>query len=124
MPVFAFQARSATGRPQSGREEASSAAALAGMLKSRGLLVISVQPAASSESAISFNPLSWLPPRSMDIEIALQQLAVMLRSGLTLLSALRTAAEQSRRRRGAAMWNDIAERIQNGGNLADAMSEY
>jgi type IV pilus assembly protein PilC len=122
MPVFTFDARSAAGRPQSGREEAISAAALAGNLKARGYMVISVRSDESSARGFSLNPVHWLPPRSMDIEVGLQQVAVMLRSGLTLLTALRTAAEHARqRRRVATLWDSLADHIQGGGSLADAM---
>src|SRR5262245_49123555 len=125
MPLFAFEARSAAGRAQSGREEAASAGALAGSLRNRGWLVLSVRPIETSAVAFSLNPAKWLPPRSLHIEMGLQQVAVMLRSGLTLLTALRTTAEQAQYRpRAAAMWSDIADRIQGGGTLADAMAAH
>src|SRR5262245_35376431 len=115
MPVFAYQSRSATGRPQTGKEEAASAAALAGTLRARGAMVISIRPDEETPAGMSLNPLHWLPPRSIDIEVGLQQIAVMLRSGLTLLTALRTAGEQSSRFRAAALWNNLADSIQAGG---------
>ena len=48
----------------------------------------------------------------------------MLRSGLTLLTAIRTAAEQARRHRMRAAWDDVADRIQQGGTLTEAMAAH
>jgi general secretion pathway protein F len=48
----------------------------------------------------------------------------MLRSGLTLLSALRTAAEQARRRSMANIWRNIAERIEEGASFADSLAAH
>ena len=60
-------------------------------------------------------------PSSLDIEFGLQQLATMLRSGLSLLSALRTASEQARSRRGGRVWGYLADTIESGLSLHDAM---
>src|SRR5262245_15455837 len=125
MPVFAFEVRTSGGRPQRGREEAASAAALAAALRARGWLVLTVRAVEEAPSAVGrLNPLNWLPVRSVHVELGLQQIAVMLRSGLTLLTALRTAAEQSQRRRMAAIWNDVADQIQLGSTLSDALARH
>ena len=50
-------------------------------------------------------------------------MAVMLRSGLTLLASLKTIAEYSRSRAMRHIWEDVAEKIQSGASLADAMAE-
>jgi type IV pilus assembly protein PilC len=51
-------------------------------------------------------------------------MSVMLRSGLTLLESLRSAASQTPSRRLAAMLGDLAERIQSGQSLSDAMKTH
>src|SRR5437879_2304144 len=96
MPTFSFEVRNAAGRPQTGREDAASAAALVSALRGRGWLVLSVREVAGGAAGFSLNPLRLLRVRSVDIEFSLNQIAVMLRSGLTLLTAIRTAAEQAR----------------------------
>src|SRR5579883_1516977 len=97
MPLFSYVARNSGGRPQQGTQEAASAAALVTALRERGWLVLEVKEAGATAAGASWttylNPLRWLPPRSSDIEISLQQMAVMLRSGLTLLTTLKTIAE-------------------------------
>ena len=98
-------------------------------LRSRGWIVIDVedsdQPTARLVQLSAWaNPLSWLPATRLDVELGLQQLSTMLRSGLTLLSALRTAAEQSRRRAMAGIWRRIAERVEEGSTFADALAAH
>src|SRR5947209_5565803 len=128
MPLYTFVARTAAGQPQRGTEEAASAPALAGTLRQRGWLVLDIQPAAGSPGVgdlfRSLNPLAWLPPRSLDVELSLQQLAVMLRSGLTLLVSLKTIAEYARRTSMRLAWEAVADKIQRGSGLADAMTEH
>ena len=128
MPVFTYQVRNPSGRPQQGTQEAESAAALVNSLRERGCLVLDVRaadgPARVATNKLSLlNPFNWLPPRSVDIELSLQQVAVMLRSGLTLLAALKVVAENARRRSMQRVWEEAAEEIQRGSTLADALSK-
>jgi type II secretory pathway component PulF len=48
----------------------------------------------------------------------------MLRSGLTLLNALTTVAEQADRAAMRRIWTDVGSRIQEGASLADAMGRH
>ena len=52
--------------------------------------------------------------RSIDLEFGFRQLASMLQSGLSLLSALRTAARQAQRRSASRLWDALADRIETG----------
>jgi type IV pilus assembly protein PilC len=125
MPSFAYVARDSAGRPQRGTSEAASPGALVSSLRERGWLVLEVRPAQADGAAFEWwmlNPLQWLPPRSVDIELGLQQIAVMLKSGITLLAALKTVSEQSRRRTLGRIWEDVARRIQEGASLADSLA--
>lgn len=127
MPVFHYEARTATGQPRNGREEAGSAGELARQLRGRGLLVLRVRSDAEASSGLSLaslNPFSWLPPGSLDVELFMHQLAVMLRSGITLLAALRNCAEQARRPSMTRACNNIIQLIQQGSSLSDAMAKH
>ncbi|MFO0802205.1 MAG: type II secretion system F family protein [Gemmataceae bacterium] len=124
MPTFSFEVRNAQGRPQRGREDAPSAAAMAATLRGRGLLILNLREDTGGAASISLDPRRLLRIRSVDIEFAMQQIAVMLRSGMTLLSSLRTAAEQARRYKMRAALNGIADRIQQGATLTEAMAAY
>lgn len=129
MASFTYVARDHGGRVLRGKFDATSPSALAASLRERGWMVIDVQAGAEaspelSEQLAAINPLRWLPPRSADIELSLHQLAVMLRGGLTLLTSLSTVAEQARRQSMRRIWQQVAERIQGGVSLADAMAEH
>jgi type II secretory pathway component PulF len=129
MPAFTFDARNGAGQRQQGTQDAPSAADLVHSLRQRGWLVLSVEPASDSSGKTinwgsALNPFAWLPPRSLDVEWSLQQMSVMLRSGLTLLAALKTIAEYAQRPAMRKVWENVAERIQQGSSLADAMAEH
>ncbi len=126
MPRFTYNVRNAAGRRETGTRDASTAQTLVADLRQRGWMVLDIQPAAS---AVSFslgmlNPFRYLPPRSVDVEISLQQIAVMLRSGLTLLASLKLVAEYASRRSMQTVWAAVADKIQQGSSLADAMMEH
>jgi type IV pilus assembly protein PilC len=70
------------------------------------------------------NPLRLLPPTALDVETGLRQLAAMLDAGLTLLASLKIAADQSRRPRMAAVWEDIRRRVEGGSSFADALAAH
>jgi type IV pilus assembly protein PilC len=128
MPVFTYNARNAAGRSQVGTHEADSAAAVARDMRSRGWLVLDVKPTAGpsdiGDLVGRLRPSRWLPPRSIDIELGLQQLGVMLRSGLTLLTSLRSVAEYAARQSMRRIWTQVADKIQQGSSLSDAMASF
>jgi type II secretory pathway component PulF len=129
MPLFVFEARTGAGQAQRGTEEAPSATALVNTLRQRGWLVVGVKPSQADGKPIGdwlplLNPLNWLSARSADVELSLQQMAVMLRSGLTLLTSLKTVAEYARRPAMRRVWEAVAEKIQQGSSLQGAMASH
>ena len=125
MPEFSYIARDSGGQVHRGVEIAAAPAELAHRLRGSGWIVLelreAVRPPSLAGAARWANPMQWLPATNLDVELGLQQLATMLRSGLTLLAALRTAAEQSRRPAMARVWQRVGERIQEGTTFADAL---
>lgn len=128
MPTFTYTARDASGKMQQGSRSSNSARELAGELRSRGWLVSKIELEAADPAGTSLgeslNPSNWLGVRSVDIELALQQIAVMLRSGLTLLQSLSTTAEHAERGRLQKVLRQISQRIQEGASLAEAMAAH
>lgn len=126
MPTFTYRARDAQGLPAQGVATAGGPEALAAELRGRGLLVVQITPQIETGEEGPAEPLldprTWLPATRYDVELGLQQLATMIGSGLTLLTALRTASDQARRPRAARLWRRIAERIEGGDTLADALA--
>lgn len=129
MATFQFVARSADGRVQRGNEAAESAPAAVARLRSRGWTVVDVRQTADEKATLGdslawLSPMQWLPIRSIDVEISLAQLAVMLRGGLTLLAGIGNVAEQSQRARLARVWRSVARRVQSGRSLTESMAEH
>ena len=67
-------------------------------------------------------PNHWMPVRSRDIELFLHQLAIMLRSGLKLLDAIKSLQMQAERRSMARMLQQIYQSVAEGGSLSQALS--
>ncbi len=124
MPNFAYAARDRSGRALRGSVEAPTPTAAADDLRNRGWVVVQIRPEAARADRSSSGGTSWMPIRSSDIEVSLRQLAVMLRSGLTLLNALQTVAEQAPRATVRRVWTDVSRRIQEGSGLAEAMAMH
>lgn len=127
MPRLRYDARTATGLREAGVRDASSETALLRELRGRGLVVLRIDDADRARADADNSgdaPRFSLPPRSLDVELALQQLALLLRSGLPLLSALRTCADQSARPALRRVLRRVAERIQEGSSLHEAFGEH
>jgi type IV pilus assembly protein PilC len=126
MPAFTYTVRDASGARLQGELESSSSSAAAAELRTRGWLVLGIEEntSRSGSTAFSLSPSSWLWIRSLDIEVSLYQLSTLLRSGLTLLSALRLIAEQAERGRLRRVWEQVIIDIENGASLADAIARH
>ncbi len=123
MPAYRFTTRDVTGAVRGGTLVAAGMEALTAELRGRGLLVVDVEEVAGPSKAggVTWDPRSWRPPGALDVSMGCLQLATMLRSGLSLLSSLRTVAEQSSRKRVGAVWDGVADRIERGSTFAAAL---
>lgn len=97
------------------------------LLRHNNQVVLSLQDLSAGEAAgttgkghILRDLFSW-PVTTLDVEFGLQQLSSMLKSGLPLLMALRTAAEQARKYRAARLWTKLAGGVESGLSLSEAM---
>jgi len=125
MANFSFSARDAVGQPQLGTLEAPSASAVAGILRERGWFVLKIEEAEAEVSVASNATMVALNrPRGISVELALRQLAVMLKAGISLLSAMETIAEQSTSRPIRRIFGELIEHVQEGGTLSEAMSQH
>jgi len=124
MAMFSYTARDRSGQQTNDVVDSSSRDAAIMQLRGEGLLVLQINELKKNkdEQAYSLNPLDYRSIRSLDIENAFHQIAVMLRSGVSLLEAVDLIRKYSRI--GARnVWVKIAERIQQGGALTDALNE-
>jgi type II secretory pathway component PulF len=125
MPEFRYKARDATGGPRAGVVDATSRSAAASLLRSRGLIVIGVDPVnAPAESNIKLDFSKYLRPRAVDVELSLQQLSMMLKGGMPLLSGLIALTDEAPRKSLGKIWQVIVNNIQSGDSLSQAMSKH
>ncbi len=124
MPEFRYKARDATGGPRVGVVDATSRSAAASLLRSRGLIVIGVTPINSPvESSLKLDLSQYLRPRAVDVELSLQQLSMMLKGGMPLLSGLIALIDEAPRKSLGKIWKSIVSNIQSGDTLSQAMSK-
>jgi type II secretory pathway component PulF len=129
MATFTYVARNDSGQIQRGTLDAATPAALRMTLQSRGLKLAAAEEIKEPISVFEvvsryLNPLQWIPPRSIHVEVALEQLAVMLRSGVSLLSALQSVEQQAQYAPLKRVIRQISDDVQDGMSLADAFARH
>ncbi|MEM1108871.1 MAG: type II secretion system F family protein [Planctomycetota bacterium] len=128
MPSFAYKTISPTGRSASGVVQAADAAAASASLRDGGNVLVRLDAVRESRTRRAGprgpSRIPFLRPRLSKIEIALKQISVMLDSGLTLLEALRAAADQSTSRLLRNALRDIADTVQSGSSFSEALKRH
>jgi type IV pilus assembly protein PilC len=125
MPTFSYVARDRNGQQQSNVIESATREAAAAELRRQRLLPVSLAEIAKpgARRRFSLNPFAYRSLNSFDIEHEFHQIAVMLRSGVSLLDALEMTAKYSRVGT-YKVWERLAKRIQQGSSFTDALAEH
>jgi type IV pilus assembly protein PilC len=125
MTIFQYAALDSQGFEQSGSIEADSQRAAAQLLRGKGLYVVTIHDQAEMPARANQDILAQLrelrPVGTFDRVFFFQQMALMLRSGLTLLEALDTAQTIARSGRLIAAISRIRLAIRSGDRLSEAM---
>ncbi|MBL8747920.1 MAG: type II secretion system F family protein [Planctomycetes bacterium] len=119
MPTFAWIARDEQGRTRKGRRDGLTDRDVAVALRGEGLLPVVVRDAA--KRPWYRRPIHVFGPRPIDLEMQLRQLSFMLRTGITLLGALRVLADQGTGP-SSRIWRAVGEDVRGGGTLAEALA--
>ena len=115
MPTFAYEARDSAGVRVAGTVDAASEMAALSDLQGRGLLPTSVtEQRAARVRGVGARALSN----------SYRQLGDLLRAGVPLLRALRLLGRGKSNVRLAATWSAVADAVQDGDRLADAMARH
>lgn len=125
MPIYNYTARNRSGQQLSDAIESQNQDMAIIALRTQGLLVLKIEEVKKADGVkeFSLNPLQYRALNHADIEVAFHQIAVMLRSGISLLEALEITATHSRI--GARkVWRQLIERIRQGSAFADALAEH
>lgn len=126
MAEFKYKARDSNGIAHVGEISAANRNLAVSQLRDRGWIVLGLEDLGSGApiEKKEFQLGKWLPPRSIDVELSLQQLALMSRSGMTLLASISNVIEQTRSISLAEIWSSVANAIQQGQSLTQAMSQH
>ncbi|MGE0760154.1 MAG: type II secretion system F family protein [Pirellulaceae bacterium] len=117
MANFAYQARDSAGRVTTGMVESVDEPTVRQELAARGLTLLHLSPTPAGQPAAG---RSWSP---YEAETLLGQLSQVAMTGATLVDGLRAAAAESPNRRVADGLRRIADEVQRGRPLADAVSD-
>lgn len=128
MPFFEATVRTSAGKRERIKRIAATQREATSSLRDEGYVILSVKElsedgAASGSLPPPWHP-SWLKPMGpFDIEIGFRQLASMLKSGVSILVALETVANQAMSPRASKVWFNLYEMVSSGISLSSALSK-
>lgn len=128
--IFDFVALDGRGEKLRESIDAEDLAAAQNELLKRGLFLLSIEPGraksrfAAAERSPDIVPRDAPAPRCRLSELALftRQMSMMLRAGASVVPALRAIQDQSARPRWKAIVGELADRVEAGASLRDAMA--
>ena len=129
MPAFSYQAIDAAGRQQKGVVEGDSERAVRADLRGRNLKPISVKPAGRSATSTQKTGSGFSLPKlrrgmkEADLVVMTRQLASLLNSGMPLVEALQSTANQQRKQHIKEMILQVRSRVLEGHPFAQALAE-
>ncbi len=122
MSEFTYSAITKQGQRESGDISAPSLAAAGHMLKERGLLPTSLEQAAEGSILDKLNEIGTV---SLSEKIGfIENLGVMLKAGISVTRALQIQVKQSRNARFKKILTDIAQQVESGKSLGEAVGKY
>ncbi len=124
MPTYRYQARIPDGRIQSGIVEADNSDSAVEALEDRQYEVLSIEPYASLQSSTDsiMQFLNKIKPKEMVVTIRV--LAVMVSASVPLVDSVKNIVQQTKNPRLKAVMGDIANEIEGGTKLSDAMERH
>ncbi|MEM1159179.1 MAG: type II secretion system F family protein [Verrucomicrobiota bacterium] len=124
MSSFRYVAITPDGEKVEGRQKADSMESVRWQLMEQGLQITRLVEADPGLDPEGFSFQNWRSPRSIHIELTLRQIAVMLRSGLTLMAAIETINEQPPSGAVRRVYQSVRAELENGLSLAEALSKH
>lgn len=126
MPQFRFQGRSAQGQLVDGLREAASADALAGQLMGRGVTPLKIQEVTPSQDFVRRLEAMMGGERVKPVDLIMfcRQMYTITKSGIPLVRGIRGLAASLRHQFFRDSLNDVADRLETGINLSQAMRHH
>lgn len=124
MPAFKYRARMSDGRMQAGMIEADDERVAQEALEERNMQVLLIEPYQGVERAqrdILFF-LNRVSPK--DLVVVSRTLSVMVSASVPITEAVRNIARQTENPKLKSILSDIANEVEGGGRLSDALEKY
>jgi|TARA_R100001369_G_scaffold88322_2_gene124751 general secretion pathway protein F len=125
--AFEYQAVEANGRKKKGVLEADTERQVRQLLREKGLMPLTIEPAADQDRKKTLQPRFGLPQRKVkaqDLALITRQLSTLVGSALPIEQALLAVADQTEKPRLKKLLMSVRSKVVEGYGLAEAMSEF
>lgn len=127
MSLYGYKAMDPHGQRLSGWIEADNQSAAAAQLRAQSLMVLSLEAGGNAEAGPRRRGVGWflrrlLPIRTQDKILLLEQLALLLKSGLTVVDALDACRRQTRKPQMARILTRLIEAVERGEKFSSALA--
>jgi type IV pilus assembly protein PilC len=128
MPSYRYEVKTAAGQMQSGMLNAASMSAASEILRGQQNYILSLTPADASRAKTSFSSLlnfsASAGPGLKDVSNFTNQLAVMIKAGISIRQALEAIADQTENPKFKTILTQIKKDVESGKSFSDALSKY
>ncbi len=122
MTTFVYKALDAKGGQAGGQVDGDSKAAVAQMLRGKGLTVLDVNEVKKGFASIDISFMQHI--KSKDLTVFSRQFATMVNSGLAMLRCLYVLEEQTPNKKLCAVIGEVRQDVEAGISLSDALEKH
>lgn len=124
MPTYRYEARTADGRSNAGVLSAANLSAASQQLRAKGEYIVALAPADDPKRKSSAKFSFSFGPSARDVHNFTNQLAVMIRAGISIRAAIEGIAEQAENPKFRAMLMQMKRDVESGRQFSDALMRY
>ena len=128
MPSYRYEVKNTNGQVQAGVLNAASMSAASEMLRAQQSYILSLAPADASKSKSSFSNLLNFSmssgPGLKDVSNFTNQLAVMIKAGISIRAALDGIADQTENPKFKEILGQVKKDVESGKSFSEALSKY
>src|SRR5688500_5961904 len=125
MPTYRYESKNAAGKVNTGVIQAADLAGASQQLRARGEYILALAPADGAAAKKGLGGLSLsFGPSAKDVANFTNQLAVMIRAGISIRAAIEGVAEQTENPKFRAMLTQMKKDVEAGKQFSDALKRY
>ena len=128
MPTYRYEIKTSSGQMQAGVLSAASMSAASELLRAQQSYILALAPMDGSRAKSSFSSLLNFSlsagPGLKDVSNFTNQLAVMIKAGISIRAALEAIAEQAENPKFKEILNQIKKDVESGKSFSEALSKY